>query len=170
MSTRILILTITARKTIAAKMKNRLLSSISSLKAFMYKQVALFVNKEFCCQLCFCFVSNTFQRFRCVCVCGRKIYAIINESIVSVCLLSVLLLLPYCCKGCAPLIFSLGGVWLAMYTCFVLPILISANYKYPVRWIKHIFYVIPSKYCFANSLVVSKTFCLLKIPKSNNYV
>ncbi|KAB0804507.1 hypothetical protein PPYR_01477 [Photinus pyralis] len=56
----------------------------------------------------------------------------------TVCLLSVVLLLPYCYRGQMPLIFQLGGVWLITYTCIVVPILVSANYMYPIKWIKYI--------------------------------
>nr|XP_023022023.1 uncharacterized protein LOC111510351 [Leptinotarsa decemlineata] len=62
-----------------------------------------------------------------------------NEKIAeTVCLLSVLFLLPYCSRGHAPLLFSLGGWCLATYSCLVLPVLISANYKYPVRWLRRL--------------------------------
>lgn len=62
----------------------------------------------------------------------------------TVCLLSVLFLLPYCSKGHhSPLILSLGGWCLAMYSCLVLPILISANYKYPVRWMRQLMSKMP---------------------------
>ncbi|XP_060536072.1 RING finger protein 145 homolog [Cylas formicarius] len=56
----------------------------------------------------------------------------------TVCLLSVLLLLPYCSRGHAPLLLSLGGWCLTTYSFLVLPLLISANYKYPVRWLRNI--------------------------------
>ncbi|XP_049877528.1 uncharacterized protein LOC126374834 [Pectinophora gossypiella] len=48
-------------------------------------------------------------------------------------LLSVVLLLPYWApRG---LLLALGGAWLmAAYTCLVVPVLISANYRYPARW------------------------------------
>lgn len=48
-------------------------------------------------------------------------------------LLSLVLLLPYWApRG---LLVALGGAWLmAAYTCLVLPVLISANYKYPASW------------------------------------
>ncbi|XP_063831413.1 uncharacterized protein LOC135080652 [Ostrinia nubilalis] len=48
-------------------------------------------------------------------------------------LLSLVLLLPYWApRG---LFVALGGAWLmAAYTCLVVPVLISANYKYPARW------------------------------------
>ncbi|KAL4703268.1 hypothetical protein ACJJTC_009243 [Scirpophaga incertulas] len=48
-------------------------------------------------------------------------------------LLSLVLLLPYWApRG---LLVALGGAWLmAAYTCLVLPVLISANYRYPARW------------------------------------
>ncbi|KAF5308162.1 hypothetical protein FQR65_LT06342 [Abscondita terminalis] len=54
----------------------------------------------------------------------------------TVCLLTILLLLPYCFKGQVPLILRLGGVWLITYSCIVLPLLISANYMYPIKWLK----------------------------------
>ncbi|XP_067012374.1 E3 ubiquitin-protein ligase AMFR [Anabrus simplex] len=46
----------------------------------------------------------------------------------SVCLLSVVLLLPYLARGHASIL--VGGVGLA-YSCLVIPMVISANYKYP---------------------------------------
>ncbi|XP_045502678.1 uncharacterized protein LOC123699707 [Colias croceus] len=48
-------------------------------------------------------------------------------------LISLVLLLPYWApRG---LLVALGGAWLmAAYTCFVVPVLISANYRYPARW------------------------------------
>ncbi|KAK9704021.1 hypothetical protein QE152_g28535 [Popillia japonica] len=61
----------------------------------------------------------------------------------TVCLLSVLFLLPYCSKGHTPLLLSLGGWCLATYTCLVLPVLISANYKYPAKWLKKLINNIP---------------------------
>lgn len=63
----------------------------------------------------------------------------------TVCLLSILFLLPYCCRGHAPLILSLGGWCLATYSLFVLPLLISANYRYPVRWLRQIASKLPGK-------------------------
>lgn len=57
---------------------------------------------------------------------------------ISVCLLSVLFLLPYCSRGHAPLLVSLGGWCVATYSFLVLPVLISANYKYPVRWLRQL--------------------------------
>ncbi|CAG9854473.1 unnamed protein product [Phyllotreta striolata] len=56
----------------------------------------------------------------------------------TVCLLSVVFLLPYCSRGHAPLLLSLGGWCLASYSFLVLPVLISANYKYPVRWLRQL--------------------------------
>lgn len=64
---------------------------------------------------------------------------------VAVCLLSVLFLLPYCSKGHAPLLVSLGGWCMASYSFLVLPLLISANYKYPVRWLRQLMYKIKGK-------------------------
>ncbi|KAJ8713910.1 hypothetical protein PYW08_007530 [Mythimna loreyi] len=48
-------------------------------------------------------------------------------------LLSLVFLLPYWApRG---LLVALGGAWLmAAYTCLVVPVLISANYKYPATW------------------------------------
>ncbi|CAB3246155.1 unnamed protein product [Arctia plantaginis] len=48
-------------------------------------------------------------------------------------LLSLVFLLPYWApRG---LLVALGGAWLmAAYTCLVVPVLISANYKYPASW------------------------------------
>ncbi|ERL91334.1 hypothetical protein D910_08666 [Dendroctonus ponderosae] len=63
----------------------------------------------------------------------------------TVCLLSVLFLLPYCSRGHAPLLVSLGSWFLTTYSFLVLPILISANYKYPVRWLRHIIRKLPGK-------------------------
>lgn len=65
----------------------------------------------------------------------------------SVCLLSVLFLLPYCSRGHAPLLLSLGGWCLATYSFLVLPLLISANYKYPTRWLRNFFCSIPGNCC-----------------------
>ncbi|KAJ3648922.1 hypothetical protein Zmor_020690 [Zophobas morio] len=62
----------------------------------------------------------------------------------TVCLLSVLFLLPYCSRGHSPLLVSLGGWCVATYSCLVLPVLISANYKYPVRWLRKLFSKIPA--------------------------
>ncbi|XP_018328894.1 uncharacterized protein LOC108739481 [Agrilus planipennis] len=64
----------------------------------------------------------------------------------TVCLLSVLFLLPYCSKGHTPLLLKLGGVWLVTYSCLVLPVLISANYKYPVRWLRMLLVNIPGMF------------------------
>lgn len=62
-----------------------------------------------------------------------------NEKIAeTVCLLSVVFLLPYCSRNHAPLLLSLGGWCLASYSFLVLPVLISANYKYPVRWLRQL--------------------------------
>lgn len=61
----------------------------------------------------------------------------------TVCLLSVLFLLPYCSRGHAPLLLSLGGWCLVSYSCLVLPVVISANYKYPVKWLRKIISNIP---------------------------
>ncbi|KAL1501137.1 hypothetical protein ABEB36_006521 [Hypothenemus hampei] len=67
-----------------------------------------------------------------------------NEKIAeTVCLLSVLFLLPYCSRGHAPLLLSLGSWFVTTYSFLVLPILISANYKYPVRWLRHIISKLP---------------------------
>ncbi|XP_072930027.1 uncharacterized protein [Epargyreus clarus] len=51
----------------------------------------------------------------------------------TVWLISLVFLLPYWApRG---LFVALGGAWLmAAYTCLVLPVLISANYRYPARW------------------------------------
>ncbi|KAJ8970325.1 hypothetical protein NQ317_003336 [Molorchus minor] len=62
-----------------------------------------------------------------------------NEKIAeTVCLLSVLFLLPYCSRGHAPLLLSLGGWCVTTYSFLVLPVLISANYKYPVRCLRQL--------------------------------
>ncbi|RZC35520.1 hypothetical protein BDFB_002239 [Asbolus verrucosus] len=63
----------------------------------------------------------------------------------TVCLLSVLFLLPYCSRGHAPLLVSLGGWCVATYSFLVLPVLISANYKYPVRWLRKLVAKLPGK-------------------------
>lgn len=68
------------------------------------------------------------------------VYYLFVYYFVIVCLISVLLLLPYCSKGHAPLLFSLGGWCLTSYSCLVLPLLISANYKYPVRWLRRLIF------------------------------
>ncbi|XP_013192122.1 uncharacterized protein LOC106136198 isoform X1 [Amyelois transitella] len=64
-----------------------------------------------------------------------KIQTIRSEDKIAniVWLLSLVLLLPYWApRG---LLVALGGAWLmAAYTCLVVPVLISANYKYPARW------------------------------------
>jgi len=51
----------------------------------------------------------------------------------TVCLLSVVLLLPYLAGGHASIL--VGGVGLG-YSCLVLPMVISANYRYPVSLLK----------------------------------
>ncbi|KAG8281137.1 hypothetical protein J6590_064607 [Homalodisca vitripennis] len=51
----------------------------------------------------------------------------------TVCLLSIVLLLPYLAGGHASIL--VGGVGLG-YSCLVLPMVISANYKYPVSLLK----------------------------------
>ncbi|XP_022908701.2 uncharacterized protein [Onthophagus taurus] len=61
----------------------------------------------------------------------------------TVCLLSVLFLLPYCSRGHAPLLLSLGGWCLATYSCLVLPVVVSANYIYPAKWLKKLAENIP---------------------------
>ncbi|XP_026314970.1 uncharacterized protein LOC113226532 isoform X2 [Hyposmocoma kahamanoa] len=64
-----------------------------------------------------------------------KIHTLKSEDKIAniVWLLSVVLLLPYWApRG---LLVALGGAWLmAAYTCLVVPVLISANYRYPARW------------------------------------
>ncbi|KOB75407.1 TRC8-like protein [Operophtera brumata] len=64
-----------------------------------------------------------------------KIQTIKSEDKIAniVWLLSLVLLLPYWApRG---LLVALGGAWLmAAYTCLVVPVLISANYRYPARW------------------------------------
>ncbi|XP_013139174.1 PREDICTED: uncharacterized protein LOC106103828 isoform X1 [Papilio polytes] len=64
-----------------------------------------------------------------------KIHTMKSEDKIAniVWLLSVVLLLPYWApRG---LFVALGGAWLmAAYTCLVVPVLISANYRYPARW------------------------------------
>ncbi|CAG9764831.1 unnamed protein product [Ceutorhynchus assimilis] len=61
----------------------------------------------------------------------------------TVCLLSVLFLLPYCSRGHTPILLIFGSWFLTTYSFLVLPLLISANYKYPVRWLRHIIRKLP---------------------------
>ncbi|XP_014610516.1 PREDICTED: uncharacterized protein LOC106790259 [Polistes canadensis] len=51
----------------------------------------------------------------------------------SVCLLSAVLLLPYCPRGPLPLLPSPAP---ALYSALVLPVVFSANYRYPVYTLK----------------------------------
>lgn len=51
----------------------------------------------------------------------------------SVCLLSAVLLLPYCPRGPLPLLPSPAPL---LYTVLVLPVVLSANYRYPVTTLK----------------------------------
>lgn len=51
----------------------------------------------------------------------------------SVCLLSAVLLLPYCPRGPLPLLPSPAP---ALYSALVLPVVLSANYRYPVYTLK----------------------------------
>lgn len=64
-----------------------------------------------------------------------KIHTMKSEDKIAniVWLLSLVFLLPYWApRG---LLVALGGAWLmAAYTCLVVPVLISANYRYPARW------------------------------------
>ncbi|CAH2094543.1 unnamed protein product [Euphydryas editha] len=64
-----------------------------------------------------------------------KFHSIKSEDKIAniVWLISIVFLLPYWApRG---LLVALGGAWLmAAYTCLVLPLLISANYRYPARW------------------------------------
>lgn len=64
-----------------------------------------------------------------------KIHTLKSEDKIAniVWLLSLVLVLPYWApRG---LLVALGGAWLmAAYTCLVVPVLISANYRYPARW------------------------------------
>nr|CAD7569825.1 unnamed protein product [Timema californicum] len=50
-----------------------------------------------------------------------------------ICLLSVVLLLPYFARGHAPLLVGSMGL---TYSCLVLPMIISANYKYPLSGVR----------------------------------
>lgn len=61
--------------------------------------------------------------------CCAKIVSVLT----AVCLLSVVLLLPYLAGGHASIF--VGGVGLC-YSCLVLPMVISANYRYPVSALK----------------------------------
>lgn len=51
----------------------------------------------------------------------------------SVCLLSAVLLLPYCPRSPLPLLPSPAPV---LYSALVLPVVLSANYRYPVTTLK----------------------------------
>nr|CAD7396751.1 unnamed protein product [Timema cristinae] len=51
----------------------------------------------------------------------------------TMCLLSVVLLLPYFARGHAPLLVGSMGL---TYSCLVLPMIISANYKYPLSGVR----------------------------------
>jgi len=53
--------------------------------------------------------------------------------IITVCLLSVVLLLPYFARGHASVLVSSMGI---AYSCLVLPMVISANYKYSVNGLR----------------------------------
>ncbi|KAG7204230.1 hypothetical protein KM043_002058 [Ampulex compressa] len=53
----------------------------------------------------------------------------------SVCLLSAVLLLPYCPRGPLPLLPSPAPV---LYSALVLPVVLSANYRYPVSALRTI--------------------------------
>jgi hypothetical protein len=54
-------------------------------------------------------------------------------SVITVCLLSVVLLLPYFARGHASVLVSSMGI---AYSCLVLPMVISANYKYSVNGLR----------------------------------
>ena len=51
----------------------------------------------------------------------------------SVCLLSAILLLPYCPRGPLPLLPPPAP---ELYSVLVLPVVLSANYRYPVSILK----------------------------------
>jgi hypothetical protein len=51
----------------------------------------------------------------------------------AVCLLSVVLLLPYFARGHASVLVSSMGI---AYSCLVLPMVISANYKYSLSGLR----------------------------------
>lgn len=53
----------------------------------------------------------------------------------SVCLLSAVLLLPFCPRGPLPLLPPPAP---ALYSALVLPVVFSANYRYPVSALKTI--------------------------------
>jgi len=53
--------------------------------------------------------------------------------IITVCLLSVVLLLPYFARVHASVLVSSMGI---AYSCLVLPMVISANYKYSVNGLR----------------------------------
>nr|CAD7449325.1 unnamed protein product [Timema bartmani] len=58
---------------------------------------------------------------------------VLSGRILDVCLLSVVLLLPYFARGHAPLLVGSMGL---TYSCLVLPMIISANYKYPLSGVR----------------------------------
>lgn len=64
----------------------------------------------------------------------------------TVCLLSVVLLLPYFARGHASVL--VGGVGLG-YSCLVLPMVISANYKYPVSALRSFAIKVKERCCLA---------------------
>lgn len=51
----------------------------------------------------------------------------------SICLLSAVLLLPFCPRGPLPLLPPPAP---ALYSALVLPVVLSANYRYPVSALK----------------------------------
>lgn len=63
----------------------------------------------------------------------------------SVCLLSAILLLPYCPRGPLPLLPSPAPV---LYSALVLPVVLSANYRYPVPTLKTLGEAVKSTYIF----------------------
>lgn len=56
-----------------------------------------------------------------------------DKTAQTVCLLSAILLLPYCPRGPLPLLPSSASI---LYSVFVLPIVLSANYRYPLPTLK----------------------------------
>lgn len=67
----------------------------------------------------------------------------------AVCLLSVVLLLPYFARGHASVLVSSVGI---AYSCLVLPMVISANYKYSVNGLRPMIVNIKGKIHFSSEL------------------
>jgi hypothetical protein len=67
--------------------------------------------------------------------------------VLAVCLLSVVLLLPYFARGHASVLVSSVGI---AYSCLVLPMVISANYKYSVNGLRPMIVNIKGKIHFSS--------------------